>query len=120
MEPNHLKGEGLHPIVGWVPEGDGQIDLPKWHGLLSRHDVMERRPSRSDGCPVDAHGIEHFGVHDVEAAASIHQYLGEPLCADDRVDHERISPRLWDAIRIVGPIKGYGRLQPLLEEGAPS
>ena len=45
MEPDHLKGEGLHPIIGWIPEGDRQIDLPKWHGLLSRHNVMERRSS---------------------------------------------------------------------------
>ena len=28
MEPNHFEGEGLCPIVGWTPKGDGQIDLP--------------------------------------------------------------------------------------------
>ena len=27
-EPNHLKGEGLDPVVGLIPESDGQIDLP--------------------------------------------------------------------------------------------
>ena len=114
LESDHLEGKGIHPVIGRIPKGDGQIDLPKWH------DAMERRSGRSDTQSVDAHGVKRFSVHDVEATASIHQYLGEPLCADDRVDHERISPRLWDAIRIVGPIKGYGRLQPLLEEGAPS
>ena len=72
-------------------EGDAQIDLPKWHGLLSRHDAMERRSGWSNMRLVDAHGVERFGIHDVEAAASIHQYLGEPLCADDWVDHEWIS-----------------------------
>ena len=46
MEPDHLEGKGLHPIIGWIPEGDGQIDLPEWHGLLSRHDAVERRPGR--------------------------------------------------------------------------
>ena len=41
-EPNHLEGEGFRPIIELIPEGNGQIDLPKWHGLLSRHDAVER------------------------------------------------------------------------------
>ena len=40
---------------------------------------MERRSGRLDARSVNARGIERFGVHDVEAAASIHQHLGEPL-----------------------------------------
>ena len=72
VEPNHFKGEGLCPIVGRRPEGDGQIDLPKWHGLLSRHDAVERRSGRPDARSVDAHCVERLGIHDVEAAASIH------------------------------------------------
>ena len=69
---------------------------------------MERRPDWLDTRSIDAHGIEHFSVHDVEAAASIHQHLGEPLYADDGVDQDRISSRLQDPFRVVGPIKGYG------------
>ena len=107
MEPDHLKGEGLHPIIGWIPKGDGQINLPKWHDLLSRYDVVERRLGRLDAHSVDAHGVERFSIHDVEVAASIHQHLGEPLHADDGVDHERISSQLWDAFWVVSPIKGY-------------
>ena len=57
---------------------------------------MERCPGRPVAL-VDAHGVEHFSVHDVEATASIHQYLGEPLHADDRVNHKQISSQLWDA-----------------------
>ena len=55
---------------------------------------MERRSGQSDAGSPDAHGVERLGVHDIEAATSVHQYFGEPLHADDRVDHERISPRL--------------------------
>ena len=110
MEPDHLEGEGLHPIIGRIPKGDGQIDLSKWHDLLSRHDAVERHSGRSNARSVDAHGVEHLGVHDVEAATSIHHYLGEALCADDRVDHERIPPRQWDAIRVVGSVEGDGEL----------
>ena len=79
IEPNQLEGEGLRPSIRWILEGDGQINLPKWHGLLSRHDAMERSSGRSDAGLANAHGIERLGIHDVEAAASVHQYLGEPL-----------------------------------------
>ena len=109
-EPNHLEGEGFTPIIELILKGNGQIDLPKWHGLLSRHDAVERYFGWVDVRPIDAHFIEHLGIHDVEAAASIHQYFGEPLRVDDRVNHERISPRMWDALWVVCPIKGYGGL----------
>ena len=72
-------------------------------------------PNRPDTRSVDDHGIERFSVHNVEAAASIHQYLGEPLRADDRVDHEQVSPQLRGALRVVGPIEGYGGLRPSKE-----
>jgi hypothetical protein len=41
--------------------------------------------------PINAHGIEHLNIHDVEAAASIHQHLGESLHIDDRVNHKWVS-----------------------------
>ena len=63
---DHLEGEGFCPIIGWIPKGDGQIDLSMWHGLLSRHDAVERRPGRPDARSADAHGVERFSVHDVE------------------------------------------------------
>jgi hypothetical protein len=83
VESNHLEGEGLHPIVHWIHEGDGQVDLLKRYGFLPWHYAMKRCSSQSNARLVDAHGIKHLGVHDVEAAASIHQYLGELFHADD-------------------------------------
>ena len=71
---------------------------------------MERCSDGTEVRSVDAHLVEHLGVHDVKAAAPIHQYFGESLWTDDWVDHKRISPRVQDAIRMVGPIKGYGGL----------
>jgi hypothetical protein len=32
------------------------------------------------------------------AAASVHQHLGKALCVDDRVNHEWVLTRLWDAL----------------------
>ena len=92
MEPDHLEGKGLSPVIGQISKSDRQIDLLKRQCLLSRHDAMERCSGWSDARLVDAHGVERFNVHDVEAATSIRQYLGEPLRVDDWVDHERISP----------------------------
>ena len=72
VESDHLEGKGLCPVIGQIPEGDEQINLLKWHGLLSWHDAMEGRPGRPDACSVNADGVERFSVHDVEVAASIH------------------------------------------------
>ena len=73
---------------------------------------MERRSNGAEVRLVDAHLVEHLCVHDVEAAASIHRYFHEPLWADDRVDDKRVPSRVWDGIRMVGPVEGYGGLQP--------
>ena len=77
---------------------------------------MERCPSWLDAHSFDAHGNECFRVHDVEAIASIHQHLDEPLRADDRVDHEWVSSQLWEVFWVVGLIKGYGGLRPSEED----
>ena len=77
---------------------------------------MERCSGWAEACPVNAHLVERLGVHDVEAAASVHQYFREPLWSDDRIDDKRVPSRMWDDIRMVGPIKGYGGFRPP-EEG---
>ena len=77
-------------------------------GLLPRHDVVERSSGWAEARLVDAHLVECLGVHDVEAAASVHHYFRESLWADDRVNYKRIPPRVWDGIRMVGPVEGYG------------
>ena len=82
-EPHYIEGEDLGPVIGPIPKSDGQIDLPQWHGLPSRYDTMERCSDGTVVRSIDAHLVERLGVHDVEAAAPIHQYLGEPLWTDD-------------------------------------
>ena len=82
-ESNHLEGERLSPVIELTPKGNGQIDLPEWHGLLPKHDAMERCSGWAEARPVDAHLVERLGIHDVEAAASIYQYFGELLRTDD-------------------------------------
>ena len=71
---------------------------------------MERCSGWVEARSVDAYLIERLGVHNVEADASIHQYFGESLRADDQVDHKQISPWVRDAIWMVSLVEGYGRL----------
>ena len=56
------------------------------------------------------HRINHLYVHNVEANASIHQYLGQLLCVDDWDDSEWAAARLRDACRMVVQIKHDGQL----------
>ena len=80
------------------------------------YDAMKRRSDGVEVRPVDTHLVERFGVHDVEAAAPVHQYLCESLWTDDRVDNKWVPSRVWDGIRMVGPVEGYGGFRPP-EEG---
>ena len=43
----------------------------------------------------DAHGIEGVDAEDVEAAASVHQHLGEVLLANNGVDDKRVATLFW-------------------------
>ena len=76
---------------------------------------MERRSDGTEVHSVDGHLVKRLGVHDVEATASVHQYFREPLWADDRIDNKWVPSRVWDGIRMVGPVEGYGGFRPLEE-----
>jgi hypothetical protein len=58
-------------------------------------------------------------VKDVEAAAPVHQHLGEARIADDRVDDQRVLARVRDAVRVILVAEGNGVLR-LVEEGGRS
>jgi hypothetical protein len=58
-----------------------QIDLPEGMNTSTRGDAMEWcGPSLDLGLP-DSHELQGYNVDDVEAAASIHENLGEPSVA---------------------------------------
>jgi hypothetical protein len=78
---------------------------------------MERCSGRPELGPVNSHGVERLSVHDAEAAAIVHQHLGEMLGADEGVNDERISPRVWDILLVVGAAEGDGGLRPSEESG---
>jgi hypothetical protein len=69
---------------------------------------MERRragPQLVQPDPQQAQGVR---VEDVQAAASVHQHLGEPRIPDDRADNQRVLAWIGDAIRVILTAKGDG------------
>ena len=57
----------------------------------------------------DEHGIEGVDIENVEAAASIHQHLGEVLLVNDGVDDEWVATWSNDVGRMVPLIKSDQR-----------
>ena len=56
-------------------------------------------------------------MKNVEAAASIHQYLGEMSLGDDGIDDQWIAPRVGDPIRVILPIERDCALRPFEVRG---
>jgi hypothetical protein len=68
-------------------------------------------------CPPDPQEVEGPGVDDVEAAASIHEHLGEARIGDDGIDDERIDPEIRDVVWMVITVESNGGPRPVEEEG---
>ena len=112
-EPDHLECEGLPSEVEGCPEADGNVESSEGLDALPGNDPVEGRSACSDGGQIDAQEPEGLGVDDVEAAAPIHQDLGEPDIADNGVDDERVFPRARHMVGVVGPVESDGLVGPV-------
>jgi hypothetical protein len=74
---------------------------------------VERCSACPDGGQIDPQEPKGLGVDDVEAAASVHEDLGEPDVADDRVDNEQVFPRARHAVGVVVLVEGDGLVGPV-------
>jgi hypothetical protein len=72
---------------------------------------VERRSARPDRGQIDPQEPEGLGVDDVEAAASVHEDLGEPDVAG--VDNEWVSPRARHVVWMVDLVEGDGLVGPV-------
>ena len=91
-EVDNLEGEGLLVEVVWLAKGDVEPNAPEGHIFLPRHDLIEWC---LDGVKVavgDAHLIGGASVEYVEAAAPVHQHLGEARGAHDWANHKQVAP----------------------------
>ena len=112
-EPDHLEREGFLSEVGGSPEADGQIELPEGLDAFLGDDPVKRRRTGPDRGQIDLQKPEGLGIDDVEAAASVHEDLGEPDVADDGVDNERVLPRARHAVGVVALVEGDGLVGPV-------
>ena len=87
-EPHHLKGEHLLADVDSRAEADGQVDLTEGLDSIPRRNAVEQRLAGVELVQTDPHELQGVGVHDVEAAASVHEHIGEVSVADDGIHNE--------------------------------
>jgi hypothetical protein len=116
-EPHHLEGERFLAEIVRRVEPNRQIDLPEGLDALARHDAMKRRRAGSQLVEPDPH--QPYGVHveDIEAAASVHQHLGEPHIVDDQIDDQRVPAWIGDAVQVILTTDGDGVPRPVEEGG---
>jgi hypothetical protein len=62
---------------------------------------MERRLAGPQLVHSDPRQPQGVCVQDVEAAASVHQHLGEPRVADDWIDNQEVLAWVEDAVRVI-------------------
>ena len=112
-EPDHLEREGFLSEVGGSSKADGQIELSKGLDALPGDNPVKGRRTGPDHGQIDLQEPEGLGLDDVEAAASVHEDLGEPDVADDGVDNERVFPRARHVVSVVGLVEGDGLVGPV-------
>jgi hypothetical protein len=100
-EPHHLEGESLLAEVVRRAEPDKQIDLPEGLDAIAWRDTMERHRAGPQLVQPDPQQAQSVRLKDVEAAASVHQHLGEACIADDWVDDQRVLAQVGDAVRVI-------------------
>ena len=98
---HYLKREGFGVEVGFAAKRNRQVNVADRVCLHARQDAIEGEEGFPQAASWDSHGFQGVDVEDVEAAASVHQYLGQAHVANDGVDDERIAPRSRDACRMV-------------------
>jgi hypothetical protein len=99
--------------VGGGPEADGQIELSKGLDALPGDDPMKGRRTGLDPGQIDLQEPEGLGIDDVEAAASVHEDLGEPDVANDGVDNEQVLSWARHAVGVVALVEGDGLVGPV-------
>src|SRR6185503_9146499 len=107
------KGAYFLAEVSCRAEADRQIDLAEGLDALPRRDTMKWRLAGAKLVQSNPHELQGVGVHDVEAAASVHEHLEEAGVTDDGVDNKRVPSRVWDVVGVVLAAEGNGVLRPV-------
>jgi hypothetical protein len=112
-EPNYLEGEGFLSEVGGSSEADGQVNLFEGQDTLPGCDPVEGCRTSPDLGSINPQELQGLGIDDVEAAASVHEDLGEPNIADDRVADERVPSWARHEVGVVALVEGDRLVEPV-------
>jgi hypothetical protein len=116
-ESDHFESESFLSKVGGSAKIDRQVDPSDGFCSLSWHDSMEAPDTGLEARPRDPQEVEGLGIDDVEAAAAIHEHLGEACVGDNGIDNKWVDPRIGDIVWVVIMVKSDGHLRPVKEEG---
>jgi hypothetical protein len=117
MESDHLESESFLSKVGGSDKIDRQVDPADGFCSLSWHDSMEAPDARLEARPRNPQEVKGLGIDDIEAAATIHEHLGEACVGDNGIDNKRLDPRIGDIVWVVITVESDGHLRPVKEEG---
>ena len=112
-KPHHLEGKHLLAEVGCRAEADGLVDLAEGLDSFPWRNTMERQLAGAELVQANPHELQGVCVHDVEAAASVHEHLGEMGVADDGIHNEWILSRVRDVVGVVLTAEGDGVFRPI-------
>jgi hypothetical protein len=96
-----------------VPKQTVKSSCPRGQDALSGDDPVKGRRTGLDHGQINPQEPEGLGVDDVEAAASVHEDLGEPGIADDGVDNERVPSWAPHTVGVVALVEGDGLVGPV-------
>jgi hypothetical protein len=93
----HLKGYRLFAEIFFIGKGYLESDGSQRFRLATRNHSIKSDNTMAELGLGEAKFGERFGVHDFQAAATIHKALGELIALDQRVDYHGIVS-IWDVL----------------------
>jgi hypothetical protein len=117
-EIDHLKCECFGTVVAHVSKGDRQGDPHKGDGLLTQDHSVEWVWAALELISGKSQSVEGVEVHEVEAAAPIHEGFGEPGHPDQQIDYEEKPSRHGDTVQGVYLSKVIGHSDQRMYSGA--
>jgi hypothetical protein len=100
LERDHLEGYWLFTVIIFIAEGNLEGNGPKGLSLAARNHSIESDSTMAELGLGEAYLRQGFHVHDIQAAAAIHQTLGELIALDQGVNHHGIVS-IWDVLWMI-------------------
>ena len=104
LEGDYFETEMLSAIVCLRSKSNLKLDASHGFGLFSQHDTMKLDFVVVKLALRQVHALQGVFVQDVEAAASVHQHLGQSEVVDNWVDDESLLAGVRHVVWVVFPV----------------